>query len=318
MQETLFTTSDENPVQPNSSALLAEVGSSNGESLDSSCLRSEENTSETSQSDTKLVSMLQTEARLHRRHTLYTFGWAGALLLAIKLMVARLETDTDRFSLDLKICFALLFSVGGVLLYHLMRRSYRNKKSLSEYIKQGSDKSQVGSLIRALRVDSAEVKRHATLALIKLLPQMNASDASLFGDEERVILTRILSISPYDKGPRDLTELWSRAAEEREIALRVSILKALEQVGGEKELLSVARLAKVQPPPPSMMRMPAVITEAAQQCLPYLQTRADEQLAGRQLLRASSSDAVTAASLLRAVESSNEAAPDQLLRATNL
>jgi hypothetical protein len=104
----------------------------------------------------------------------------------------------------------------------------------------------------------------------------------------------------------------------------VAILKAYEQVGGAKELPLVARLAEESLVVPKfaqgrksarrLNRMPSEIAQAAAECLPYMQIRANDEIASRQLLRASSEDRSMDRSLLRAAASDPDVSVDQLLR----
>jgi len=271
-----------------------------------------------------LVSMLQTEARSRQRQSVGVLTVSATLILGIVVMLPQLATDYATFKAKLAVCFVLLFGVGGVMVAEMMRRSYRGKKSLTDHIARVSAKTQIGALVRALKVDSKSVKNIAKTCLTEYLPQLNAGDAELLGEQERDILIRTLAISPNDKGYRDLTELWSSAADRRETAFRVAILKAYEQVGGAKELPLVTRLAEQQQDVPwiarssrggySFGRMPAEITQAAAECLPYLQLRANEELASRQLLRASGPERAPDPTLLRSAASVAVQPSDQLLR----
>ena len=276
--------------------------------------------------DSTLVTMLQTEAHSRNRQTVGVLTASTALLLGIVLMVPRLAvSNPETFGFRLAICFAMLFGIGGVMTASLTRRSYRSKKSLTDHIARTSAKTQVGALVRALKVDGKAVKNIAKICLTDLLPTLNATDTDLLGERERDILIKTLAISPDDKGYRDLTELWSAAAKRREIEFRVAILKAYEQVGGAKELLLVSRLAEEIPVVPrfarnlrakrSINKMGPEIARAAAECLPYLQIRANEELASRQLLRASSADSGTERTLLRPSGAESDIPAEQLLRA---
>ena len=121
-------------------------------------------------------------------------------------------------------------------------------------------------------MESTPVRNLSKRALIPLLPTLKASDAGALTEARRDRLLRLLAISPNDSGYRDLTELFSRSAYRREIELRVSILKAFEQVGGAKELPAVLRLSQGKPfTLHSRASIPKEVQQAAQECLPYLQ-----------------------------------------------
>ena len=104
---------------------------------------------------------------------------------------------------------------------------------MTQVLSQNQDIQQVASLIRLLRAPtSPSVQNLAKRALIDLLPKMRSSDASLLGVLERNVLLRYLAISPCDSAYREVVELFSSSAFRREIDLRLSILSALQQVGG--------------------------------------------------------------------------------------
>ncbi len=325
MHETIHTTEEEQPAvlqvaQRTESSMVAPLSESGTEGKTESD-RIEEHAS-------ALVAMLQKEAAYRKRQSVGVMTISTALMIGIVQMVPRLaDSDAAAFGAKAAMCLAMLFGIGGVMTADLTRRSYRSKKYLKNHIAGASTKKNVAVLIRALKVDGKEVKNIAKAGLIEILPQLNAGDAGLLGQEEREILIRILSVSPYDRGYRDLTELWSAAAMRREIALRVAILKAYEQVGGAKELALVERIANELPIVLPFARklkavrvinkMPAEIVVAAAECLPYLQIRSNEEVASRQLLRASSPDMAGNRTLLRAAATEQELRPDHLLRAAD-
>ncbi len=136
-------------------------------------------------------------------------------------------------------------------------------------------------------------------ALIELLPRLQASDSHYLSEEQRSALNRMLT--------NRLGLSKSQA-----ISLRIAILKAYEQVGDTNALPVVQRLAEGAGPGKDRS-----IREAAQQCLPYLQQRADQESASRQLLRAADATGTTPESLLRPATESSDTTPEQLLRADN-
>ena len=262
-----------------------------------------------------LTTQLQQEARSRRNETWATLAWSVVFLASMRGLI--LHTGSTEFSLrtSLLLCFALMGTAGWGLCFQMGRRSYRRKISLTDALARIDDKTQVGPLIQTLQVPTTAVRNLAKQRLIVLLPTLRASDASLLGEADRKALLRQLAIFPNDPGYRDLRELFSRAAYRREMDLRLAILKALEQVGGKQELAAVDRLARGLPTLHSALKVPEEIREAAQACLPYLQTRADDQRAEAQLLRASSLPVSSADNLLRPAVLGNATPPDQLLRA---
>lgn len=265
---------------------------------------------------TPLTALLEQEARCRRREELTILAWS-VHFLALMLWIPNSTTHAASMTRNLILCFVLMGGVMGTgMCVQFYRRSYRRKRSLTTALAQSQDVTQVGYLIQALRVQNTRVCNLAKRTLIVLLPTLKASDAARLGDSERAILLRLLSIPPNDLGRRDLKELFSRLAYRRELELRLAILKALEQVGGARELATVERLARGLPGPPSISKICREIQEAAQECLPYLQMRANVQRAREELLRASGAHARLNGGLLRPAGPPTDAFPEQLLRSS--
>jgi hypothetical protein len=265
-----------------------------------------------------LATQLQHEARLRRREQIELLALSSVFVTVMAWIISRLRTDPDSYVFNLVTAFVLLMVYAASICLHLTRRSYRRKGVLMQALAQSRDIQQIGPLVQTLWLENTPVRNLAKGMLIDLLPNLQASDATLLGDAERDILLRHLTISPSDSGYRDLTELFSRSAVRREIDLRLSILKALEQVGGARELGAVERLSRGRLTLNSSGFVPLEVQEAARQCLPFLQSRAAAQLAGQQLLRASSAAATTGEALLRPARAIMEDnAADQLVRAVD-
>ncbi len=269
----------------------------------------------TTPADSYLLPLLQAEARQRQRDTrnilLTQLGFTGALL-----WVARTAMVYDDEKMLYKVLvIALMCLLMAAMFAQLCYRSYRRKRALAAELAKPQALESIGALIEATRVENKQARILSRRALTDLLPQLKASDTGLLTDAQRNRLLHLLTISPNDKGYRDLTELFSRSAYRREVEVRVAILKAYEQIGGPKELAQVARLAKGQMTWQSAAKVPIEIRQAAQECLPALQARAGEQRASEQLLRPSSGSAVPADVLLRASEHRPDVAPEELLRA---
>ena len=262
-----------------------------------------------------LTTLLRQEARGRRNETWITLAWSGAFIGSMIWLFEKAILSATLHTGDLWRCFAMMLAFGWVLMSQLRVRLHRRKNSLTNALSQINDKKQIGPLIRTLRVQNTPVRNLAKQSLIELLPTLRVSDASLLGPTERKILLRHLAILPNDPGYRDVKELFSRSAFRRELDFRLAILKVLEQVGGEQELETVKRLARSAPSPQNPIKIPEEMRAAAQDCLPYLQARANDQRAGSQLLRASGFPAASGADLLRPATSSLETHPEQLLRA---
>jgi hypothetical protein len=290
---------------------------------------------EIKQTPDTLPALLEREIRLQQRDTGLIGLWAAAFLILTTVIALQAIVDVSQLQLILGVLFTLMMVVGLPIYVNLFRRALRRKRVFMEALTRERDVNQIGALVRTLRVENNSVRNMAKQALIKLLPNLRASDASLLGDQEREILLRQLAIAPTDPGYRHLKELFSSEATHREIALRIAILQAMEQVGGAKELTTVEMLARGQFPllpglnrsltQPGSTRSIATwrlrsdaheVQIAAQQCLPFLQARANEQIASSQLLRASSAENTSGEMLLRPLAATSDAEGDQLLRAS--
>jgi hypothetical protein len=260
------------------------------------------------------TEMLEREAIIRRKEE-----WAGAawsmLFLVSMLSIAKLNTSSiAALQRDMAICFALLGVVGAGVYTQLFRSASRRKRVYMKALSNGQDVKQISALIHTSRGTSAPVRNLAKRALIDLLPQLRASDADKLSESERGILLRHLAINPRDLGHREVTEMFSPSAFRREVDLRVSILKAYEQVGGVKELAAVSKLARGIP---TLQQSPPLgeIKRAANACLPYLEQRANDERASRHLLRASGPEAMGNGELLRPVLSVSATGDEELLRA---
>jgi len=267
------------------------------------------------QATAALTTLLQQEACGRRNETWITLAWSGAFITSMIWLVEKASLSAPLHTEDLWRCFAMMLAFGWVLMSQFRVRLHRRKRSLTNALSQINDKKQIGPLIRTLRVQNTPVRNLAKQSLIELLPTLRASDSSLLEPGERKVLLRQLTILPNDPGYRDVKELFSRSAFRRELDFRLAILKALEQVGAEQELETVERLARSIPSPQNPIKIPQELRAAAQECLPYLQARANDQRASSQLLRASGFPALSGDDLLRPATSSLEAHPEQLLHA---
>ena len=133
--------------------------------------------------------------------------------------------------------------------------------------------------------------------LMGLLPRLNASEAHLLTPRHHYFLNRYLNSS--DDSPNVAL-----------IRFTLATLKAYEQIGGKEDLPTVERLAKGE----GYAKRNKEVRTAAQECLPYLQARSEQQDARQMLLRASQSAADSPATLLRPASAFDETAPRQLLR----
>ena len=262
-----------------------------------------------------LTAMLEREAKLRRKEDMAGAVWAILFLVAM-LSIATLRTiDVATLQRDMALCFGLLGVIGIGVHTQVFRSLSRRKRGYLKALSHAQDMKQIGSLVHTARGGSAPVRNLAKRALIELLPKLRASDASELGDAERGVLTTMLEINPRDLGHREVTEMCSPSAFRREVDLRVSILKAYEQVAGLKELSTVDKLARGVPTILRSSRIPGEIKTAAAECLPYLEARASDERASKQLLRASGPESSISGELLRAVSGASGSGEEQLLRA---
>ena len=265
-----------------------------------------------------LTALLQNETLVRRRETYGTFVWVGVFMAVVAWMTHYMNVGEVDFRVGMLLWFLTMVIIGFATVAHIARRAYRRKSVLIP--RTGAD-AQQGADRPAHRGDKS--RKYARPQSRQTRPDSPAAHdagqrrAPAHGRSHRSRLLYFLNISPNDTGYRDLTELFSRSARQREIDLRLAILKSLEQVGGAKELPVVERLSKGLPTLQSASKVPGEIKKAALECLPYLQARAGEQRASEQLLRASRrSTPPRTMSLLRPAQMRPDAAPEQLLRPT--
>lgn len=168
-------------------------------------------------------------------------------------------------------------------------------KALTRRVAELDDVRAVGPLIDALAFVDEPIRALAERRLTALLPQAHASDAEMFDSERRTILYGRLAT--FDKAKEGLPFF-------------LSLLKALEQVGDEKAIPGVQRIAEAG-------HAAHELREAAAQCLPFLEARAASAREGGLLLRAASAagSAAEQSSLLRAASGTQHTSAQELLRA---
>src|SRR5262249_22079062 len=121
------------------------------------------------------------------------------------------------------------------------------------------DVSMIGAIAVCLFDADRFVRVEAANALRKLLPQVKASDKQHIQPDEMNALLKAL--------------------ESKDGALRVAILKALEQIGDERAFPYVQHIC--------LRYSPYQVRHAAEECLPYLRLRAAQAHQAQTLLRAS-------------------------------
>jgi hypothetical protein len=229
-------------------------------------------------------SLLAVLAEERRKRRIRRRWITGGLLAWIAFMLALAIFLKD---------FASLNSLGwmsGVIsaAYAASQAQKRVTKELAEF----EDIRSVGPLAEALEYQDRALKAIAEDKLKRLLPRLQASDAGLLDEEQRKCLYRAL------RG--------------RDTNLILAVLKALEQIGDEQAVPFVQKLANGE----GLAARYSGIREAAQECLPALQQRAERERSRQTLLRAASASDTPSDMLLRPASGALEADPQQLHRAS--
>jgi hypothetical protein len=162
------------------------------------------------------------------------------------------------------------------------------QRSLIQVLSGIDDRRAIGPFTEALGfspLSDSKARSLAREALIRLLPQLQASDGALLSDQQRANLHRAL------RG--------------KDSTLTLAILKGFERVGDARDLASVE---EIDSPDPEVM-------EAAQACLPYLREHIQQQQTRQTLLRASGPVSLTPDILLRPARGNELTETQTLLRA---
>ena len=181
--------------------------------------------------------------------------------------------------------------IGGSLAVSAAQKNATN--ALAEF----DDPRAVGWWVLALGYGDKKIAESARVKLTALLPKLSATDSHLLDAEQRAELYKALGARTYT------------------VDLQLAILKALEQVGDEKAIPPVEKLATGE----GLTARCDALRIAAVECLPALRQRAVRARASETLLRASSSASAQGDSgkvLLRAAGEPGTANPNELLRAT--
>ena len=253
-------------------------------------------------------AVLSQEAKQFQRHT-----WRAIIAFELFFLMAA-------FMLQRYAATALAspaFIVGFVAVLFLLaifslpsaRRQHQRRRRLTATVAEQYDVRSIGALIDALKLDDLKTREIAQDALISVLPRLQASDATLLHDAQRAKLCHILSLPVENPLFKDVRYLF-QPARNSAIDIRIAILQAFEQVGDNKALSVVERLAKREAGSAGEKR----IQEAARQCLPALQLRTEEQRSSQTLLRAVDASTAGTDILLQAATGTQDVQPEQLLR----
>ncbi len=250
--------------------------------------------------DALLALMQQGRRRLQRRQRfrwlifgIYFFGGiiAAHILGREGLLIGKY--------IDRLVPFIIVFNIVALEMSHL-------NSSLIEVLEDVSEVVFIPHLVLLLSGNGYAFSRQVqqvqtTLTHIMLHLNREQADALTLSERQTLLKPLRQSLSA-DKRGKVL------------VGYVVAMLKALEQIGDQREAGLVEQLAAI----PIRTDTDRQIQQAAIECLPYLQIRAEEQRLQTTLLRPTATAASdTGNDLLRAaVPATSAAPPEQLLRAT--
>lgn len=221
------------------------------------------------------------EEEKKRRKRRVALLWAGGAYATLMLAIAVATRNWGMIG-SIGSCSSIFVAAYAVS---------KHQANLARQLTHFNDVQVVGWLAEALEYNHKEVQEQAAEALVRLLPQMKASDSDLLNEKQRQCLYRVLHKAK--KRPR----------------LASAILKAFEQVG------DAAAYPHVQELLDDPTNEPFAFYETAQECLPCLKERVDQEQYRQTLLRAAENTISSPETLLRPATSSlPEIAPEQLLR----
>ncbi len=241
-----------------------------------------------------LVALLKAEAERRRRYRPLRFGFYTTYIL---LFLAWIQYFTSPVNWALIPVFILLLC--GIA---WQQAASPAQIEAAQLLAEIDDIRAVGPLAEALEFrDLARfsgTSRAAARALARLLPRLQAGDAGLVNEAQRACLYRALPLSPYLIGAD----------------LLCAILRAMAQIGDEKALPHVRRLANLRT---ARTDVDDRIREEARNCLATLLARIEGRRAPQMLLRAMGSAEAMPELLLRPAGAGPDPAPQQLLRSVS-
>jgi HEAT repeat protein len=186
----------------------------------------------------------------------------------------------------------------------------RRRREAASALSRISDKRAVNVLAIAYASGDESTRKVAGEGLVRLLPLLAASDAGLVDDRGMAALIGMLN-------RRNINA-----------PLVVAVLKALQQVGDGRAVQAVERM-RTMPRPVNFIAARAdrwfragmaaelrKVTDAAEECLPYLRIRAEQQRLRETLLRPSERPATERDLLLRPLMTAAPGNDELLLRPT--
>lgn len=255
---------------------------------------------------------LSLEAQKYRRSVAKMLG--GVIAFSMATIVLRAVLGRENWEALLPAQYVVPGSLAAMLLFSLFavrnaRKPRQYARALAAQTANQTDIRSVGALVDALSLDDGKTHEIAIAALTHMLPQLTESDADALSSAQRAKLNRLL-LTPIDSMLYKDVRALLQPASAQAVAFRVAILQAWERIGDEKALATVEQLASQTPSAPGEKR----IYEAAVACLPALKLRVALMQDGKTLLRASQAPPDDPNSLLRPVESDQDAPRDNLLR----
>ena len=216
------------------------------------------------------------------RLSLWILLWVGILAIAASLPQKSL----------LYIVFRMIGQgIASLSSLFILKDAVSARQNAITALRRFDDSRQIGLFAACMNDKNGDVRKIARDTLKKLAPKAQASDARYINKEEMQTLVEALRKQKRDAG------------------LMLALLKGLEQIGDERALANVTALTGNSSVSPS-------VKQAARECLPYLQIRAEQAKQAQTLLRASSSNAAAPETLLRPASGVSTASNDaqELLR----
>lgn len=201
----------------------------------------------------------------------------------------------------------LLFIVGGGSAGEAVRESRR--KVSGGLAAAARDIRAINFLAKAAHMGDGDTRKVARQSLREMMPTLRASDAQLITNEGMAALCRLLT--------------WRRL----DVKLALAVMEGFQQVGDERCIPAVR--AMLAPPRPArriirwidtrfgagVQRHLAQVTDAAHECLPFLEQRAEMRRQAAMLLQpASAPPTVDPDALLRPASAPPAVPEGQLLR----
>jgi len=247
-----------------------------------------ENTSEREEAERAFRALIEQDLRTIRRgrRFMWSINVAYCATVLPMLVYDRFNHHRSDHSGYIFLAISVMFALNGLLALH--QRPVGRRLAILDAPQA------VGPLMDVL--SNCGMYRWSELrrALIHLLPRLKVSDTKWLLPRQRKMLLRILTSDerwPYYGG------LWGSE-------LKIAILRALEQIGDAKAIPTVERMAR--------SAKDGRVRIAAQDCLPFLRERVEEEQIGQNLLRASGPN-IQMETLLRPASGNTEDKPEQLL-----